>query len=66
MGVVGVMAGNCNLMCVCVCVCVCVVHCLEKSAFLDSELHTHTHIGLQYAAITPTTSISTDTVEPFL
>jgi len=40
-----------------------VVHCLEGH-FLYSELHTH--IGLQYAAITPTTSMSTDTTEPFL
>jgi len=47
------MIQSCNPMCVC---------CLE------SEIHTHTHIhmGLQYAAITPTTSMSTDTIESFL
>jgi len=42
---------------------------LTWSAFLDSELHTHTHThtysGLQYATITPTTSMSTDTIETF-
>ena len=51
-----------------------VVSCpLTWRAYLDSELHTHTHthththinIGLQYAAITPTTSMSTDTTETF-
>jgi len=28
--------------------------------------HTHTHSGSQYAAITPTLSMSTDTIESFL
>jgi len=28
--------------------------------------YTHTHIRLQSAAVTPTTSMSTDTIEPFL
>ena len=47
------------------CVCVCVVH----SVFLYSELHTHTHThththnGSEYAAITQTLSISTDTIK---
>ena len=27
---------------------------------------THTHNGSEYAAITPTTSISTDTIEPLM
>ena len=45
--------------------CVCVVHCLMwYSTSLDSKLHTH--IGLKYAAITPTTFMSTDTLEAFL
>ena len=33
---------------------------------VNTHTHTRTHIGLQYAAIKPTTSISTDTIEPFL
>ena len=42
--------------------CVCALHC----AFIYSELHTRTHNRSQYAAITPTLSISTDTIESFL
>ena len=52
------------------------VQCLAKnykndsimSVDMDSELHTHTHThnGSQYAAITPTLSMSTDTIESFL
>ena len=55
MDVVGVKAAYFNPMFVCVCVCV--VHCLEGhlSAFLGSEL--------KYATITPTTSMSTDTIQ---
>jgi len=34
----------------------------DNSAFLNSELHTR----LQYAAITPTLSMSTNTIESFL
>ena len=30
-----------------------------------SELHTHIHNGSEYAAVTTTTFISTDTLEPF-
>jgi hypothetical protein len=52
---VGAMAAYCDPLCVCV------VHC---RAFIYSELHTHN--GSQYAAITPTLSISTDTIELFL
>ena len=33
---------------------------------LYSELHTHTRTIGKYAAITPTTSISTDMIEPLL
>ena len=50
---VGVMAAYCDPLCVCV------VHC---SAFIYSELHTRS----QYAAITPTLPMSTDTIESFL
>jgi hypothetical protein len=49
---VGVMAAYCDPLCVCV------VHCIGR--------HTHTHNGSEYAAITPTLSMSTDTIEPFL
>jgi len=42
----------------------CVVHCIG-SAFLYSELHT-THNVSEYGDITPTLSMSTDTIEPFL
>jgi len=31
-----------------------------------TRTHTHTHTMGKYAAITPTTSISTDTIEPLL
>ena len=31
-----------------------------------SEPHTHSHNGSQYATITPTLSMSTDTIESFL
>ena len=43
-----------------------VVHCVGRhySALLYSEIHTHN--VSEYAAITPTTSMSTDTIEPFL
>jgi len=56
---VGVMATYCNPLCVCVCVSSSLS---KKGLFLDSELHTHKHIGLHYAATTPTTFISTDTI----
>jgi len=49
---VGVMAAYSDPLCVCVCV----FHCIY------SELHTQS----EYAAITPTLSMSTDTIEPFL
>ena len=41
--------------------CVCVLHCLERHS---SAVHTYT-TG-KYAAITPTTSMPTDTIEPLL
>jgi len=59
MDVVGFMAAYSNPMCVCA------VHCQARhsSSLLHIELHAHihTHIVLQYAAITPTTSMSMDT-----
>ena len=64
MDVVGVMAAYCDSLCVWVCVYV--VQCIWRysSAFLYSELRTHTHNGSEYAAITPILSMSTDTIEP--
>jgi len=58
---VGVMAAYCDPLSVCE------VHC----AFIYSELHTlqnytHAHNGSEYAAITLTLSMSTDTTESFL
>jgi len=41
--------------------CVCVVHCMWRH-FIYSELHTRS----EHAAITPTLSMLTDTIEPFL
>jgi len=49
---VGVMVAYCDPLCVCV------VHCIQWT--------THTHNGSEYAAITPTMSMSTDTIESFL
>ena len=45
----------------------CVVHRIRRHsrAFLYSELHTRT-TGSEYAAITPTLSMPTDTIESFL
>ena len=54
---VGVMAAYCNPLCVCV------VHCIGRKAL---HITTHTHNRSEYAAITPTLSISTDTIESFL
>ena len=57
---VGVMAAYCDLLYVCE------VHCIGRTPFLYSEPHTHTHThthtysGSEYAAITPTLSMSTD------
>jgi len=34
--------------------------------YLHIQWTTHTHNGLEYADITPTLSMSTDTIEPFL
>jgi len=53
---VGVMAAYSDPLCVCVCVCVCVVRCIKT---------THTPNGSEYAAKTPTLSMSTDTIESF-
>jgi hypothetical protein len=63
---VGVMAAYCDrCVCVCVCVCVCADHCIGRHSELHTRTHTHTQRS-QYAAITPTLSISTDTIESFL
>ena len=43
--------------------CVCVVHCIGRHSV---HTHTHTHTPREYAPITPTTSMSTDTIDPFL
>jgi len=48
---VGVMAAHSDPLCVCV------VHCIGT---------THARNGSEYAAITPTLSMSTDMIEPFL
>ena len=44
--------------------CVCVVHCTGRRSYTVN--YTHTHNGSEYAAITPTLSMSTDTIESFL
>jgi len=46
--------------CVCVCVCVCAVHCISYTVNCTQAQRS------QYAAITPTLSMSTDTIESFL
>ena len=53
---VGVMAAYCDPLCVCA------VHCIGRPLYTVN----YTHNGSQYAAITPTLSMSTDTIEPFL
>jgi len=58
MDVVGVMAAYLPMVRVCTA--------LSRSASLDCAVHTHTHIRLQYAAITLTASMSTDKIEPLL
>ena len=45
--------------------CVCVVHCIGIH-FLPIQCTTHTHNGSEYAVITLTLSMSTDTIEQFL
>ena len=44
--------------------CLCVVHCAWVPSYTVN--YTHTHNGSEYAAITPTLSMSTDTIESFL
>ena len=56
---VGVIAAYSDPLCVCVCVCSSLY---MKALSIYSELHTHN--GSEYAAITPTFSMSTDTIEP--
>ena len=50
---VGVMVAYSDPLCMCV-------------EFLHIQLTTHTHSGSEYAAITPTMSMSTDTIESYL
>jgi hypothetical protein len=60
---VDVMAAYCDPLCVCVCVCVrvCVVHCVP------SYTVNCTHpLRLKYPVMTPTMSMSTDTIESLL
>jgi len=66
---VSFMAVYCDRLCVCLCVCVraCVRSSLYRktaigSAFLYTELHTHTQNGPEYAAIRLTMSVDTDMV----
>ena len=71
---IGVMATYCDLLCVCsslymkalpdsiVSIDMDMIE--SGSAFIYSELHTHNRS--EYAAITPTLSVSTDTTESFL
>ena len=42
-----------------------VVHCIGRVT-LYTVNYTHTHSGSEYAAVTPTLSMSTGTIEPFL
>jgi len=48
--------------------CVCVVHCMLafRKAVPSYAVTTHTHNGSEYAGITPTLSMSTDTIESYL
>ena len=62
MDMVGVTAAYSDPLCVCVCVCVCSL--LYRKA-VSSYTVNYTH-GSEYAALTPTLSMSTDTIEPFL
>jgi len=65
---VGVMAAYCDPLCVCVVHCV-GRHCLSelrKAVSSCTVNYTHTHDGSKYAAITPTLSMSTDTIQSFL
>ena len=55
MDMVGVMAAYLPVVCVCT---------VQSTASLDCAVHTS--IMGKYAAITPTTSMSTDTIEPLL
>ena len=62
---VGVMAAYCDPLCVYV------VHCIWRHVHVYgvpsyTVNYTHTHNRSQYAAITPTLSMSTDTIESFL
>jgi len=57
MDVVGVMAAYLPIVCVCVCVRVCPAQSREA---------VYTRATGKYAAITPTTSMSTDKIEPLL
>jgi len=42
--------------------CVCVVHCIGRHSYTVN--YTHTHNGSEYAAVTPTLSMPTETTEP--
>jgi len=51
----------------CLCVCVCVCSSLYRKPLVPSCTVNYTHTPREeYAAITPTTSISTDTIKPVL
>ena len=69
MDVVGVMGAYLPVVCVCTAQC---REALPGSASLDCAVHTHTrarahtHTRGKYAAITPTTFMSTDEIEPLL
>jgi len=46
--------------------CMCVLHSLEKHSSVPLDCAVHTRTTGKYAAITLTTSISTDMIEPLL
>ena len=52
---VGVVAAYCDRLCVCVCVCMQVT--VYEGIYIYTVNCTHTHIGSQYATITPTLSM---------
>jgi len=67
MDVVGVMAAYLPVGRVCTAQCREALQCVLHSLVRHSQhCAAHTHTTGKYAAITPTTSISTDTIEPLL
>ena len=47
-------------------VCLCVVYCIGRNCVHSYTVNTHKRTKSEYVAITPTLSMSTDTIEQFL